>query len=585
MAALSKQIKLALTVFGCLSIALPSYAAVFKQAKLTKFVNGNEVFINGKRARVSDVARINNTVGTGKSRAALLFDTRAIGHLNSDSKITIGKNCFEIDEGTILVNGTQKGCAGKAIVGTRTTTYVLSRISEDSFRLSVLNGEAVLSGLPRDGEPNNLDPETELEPEFNILSRYPRFAPIFGIGASAYTSNSGGVSFGEASALVLGDVNFYLPLYQSSASRVLYSYTSLSSNFDGFWGASSELGYRWYSPARKSSQGIFVGYDGIKDPECFHSQIALGAEYNVSRWQFGVNGGIRADDCESSLSYAMAQVGIPLAQMGENTVRLQLAPYLMTGLGNDYLGGRVGVSVPLSNQLSLSAYGQYDRLFDTVIGGGITYRIGASNNFIKDPNLSPNPMPGANISSTTPPPVLVSTLPAAVDYTASGDSLGLPGGLAMDASGGGLVAQAPEGEIVKAGEEITFDGEGQVISRTRMSRARFQEVVESNMEGQDLLPEALAIFQTYKLLYGQSTPSVMAVTGAQWLFDARNPYPRLRAPDTLVVPRNRLPEKQVDAKKKNPPQEPQPPTPPEPPGYDPREDLPNQIVELESISQ
>jgi hypothetical protein len=131
-------------------------------------------------------------------------------------------------------------------------------------------------------------------------------------------------------------------------------------------------------------------------------------------------------------------------------------------------------------------------------------------------------------------------LPSALASSVSGSSLGLFSALATDASGGGLVAQAPEGEIVKAGEEITFDGEGQVISRTRMSQARFQEVIESNMDGQELLPESLAIFQTYKLLYGQSTPSVMAVTGAQWLFDARNPYPRLRAGDALVIPKNRL---------------------------------------------
>jgi hypothetical protein len=228
------------------------------------------------------------------------------------------------------------------------------------------------------------------------------------------------------------------------------------------------------------------------------------------------------------MSHVTAQVGIPIAQIGDRTARLALAPYLVTGLGNDYLGGRVGVSIPISDHLSLSAYGQYDRLFDTVIGGNITYRRGSGKHFINDPNRAPNPIPGASITRAR------AAAPIAVAFAAPGPSM--------------EIAQADSGEIIRAGEEVVFNNQGQVIDHQQMSQARFKQLVESNLEGQDLLPESLAVFATYKQLYGESTPKVMAVMGARWAIEATDPYPRLRAGETLVIPADKLPQEILQEK-------------------------------------
>jgi hypothetical protein len=517
--------------FGGLS-ALPGKGvesgADFKEAKIVGILNGKDVRINREPATVGKVGGFNSLVQTGKAKAKLQFDPRRLkntfGIMKPDTTIKVGNRCFRLESvgSEIWVDGKQNGCGGSAMAGSLSTSYVLARIGEDRNRISVMNGQAFIT--------NESNPEIAAADDVasppDRDNRFPRFNPIFGLGASAYTSNSGGVELGESSALVLGDVNLYLPLWQQNISRVVYSYTSVSSNFDGFWGASSEIGYRWYSPARKSSQGIFIGYDGVEDPSCFHSQISLGAEYLVSRWTFGANGGIRADDCESSVSYATAQIGIPIAQIGDNTARLNIAPYVVTGLGNDYFGGRVGVSIPVSDHLSLTAYGQYDRLFDTVIGGSISYRFGAGKNFIQDPHRAPNPIPSAAISRQKATPALIasSTLSPLVDQ-----------------EGGGIV-QNDTMQILQAGEEVVFNDQGEVLSRERMSKERFQELVESFLTGFDLMPESLAVFATYKQLYGESTPSVMAVTGAQWAIGARNPYPRLRGGDILTVPEDKLPQ-------------------------------------------
>jgi hypothetical protein len=549
---------------GSLSVVNATIAAEsgadFREARILQALGGDQVYINGNKIKIQSrpVARRGNTVKTGKTRARIEFDPKVakdnIGLLQRDTQIKIGNRCFRLQDGQIWVDGPQNGCFGKNTANVRGTSYVLTKISEDSYRVSVMHGEALVTEDSEEGEgPANLSNATnEVQP--NPRGRFPSFATIFGIGASAYTSNSGGVSYGESSALVLGDANVFVPLWQHQISRMLYNYTSVSSNFDGFWGASTEIGYRWFSPASKSSKGVFVGYDGYEDPGCFHSQIALGSEYNAGRWYFGVNGGIRADDCETSTSYAMAQVGIPIAQIGDNTARVSLAPYLVTGLGNDYLGGRVGVTVPINDNMSITAYGQYDRLFDTVIGGSVTYRIGGGKHFINDPNRSPNPVPGASLSRAK----------------AVGSSL-------VAASVPDVIAQADTqpaaGEIIRAGEEAVFNDQGQMVSREKMSQARFKELVDSNLEGQDLLPESLAVFETYQRLYGQSTPSVMAVTGAQWTINARSPYPRLRAADQQAVPEDKLPRNEPD-QQTNQDDQPPPPPPPSPA----TNALPNQIL-------
>lgn len=129
--------------------ASPIRAAAFEQATIKRLVDGNQVFIDGKAARVNEVARSGQQVRTGKSRAELLFDGRATGFMGRSSVITLGNACFRLSKGAVLVSGPQKACLGTKVLGVKGTTYVLTRADDGLFDFVVLEGQGYVG--PEDG--------------------------------------------------------------------------------------------------------------------------------------------------------------------------------------------------------------------------------------------------------------------------------------------------------------------------------------------------------------------------------------------------------------------------------------------------
>ncbi|MEA5399560.1 hypothetical protein VB734_05840 [Synechococcus sp. BA-124 BA4] len=129
--------------------AAPSHAAAFEQATIKRLVDGREVYIDGKAARVNEVARSGQQVRTGKSRAELLFDGRATGFMGKSSVITLGNACFRLSKGAVLVSGPQKACLGTKVLGVKGTTYVLTRADDGLFDFVVLEGQGYVG--PEDG--------------------------------------------------------------------------------------------------------------------------------------------------------------------------------------------------------------------------------------------------------------------------------------------------------------------------------------------------------------------------------------------------------------------------------------------------
>lgn len=521
---------------GCLG---PALGAPFQNATVRRIIDGRQVFIDSQPARVNQTAGRGQQVRTGSSRTELLFDRRAIGFLGRNSLITLGQDCFRLSSGTVLVNGPQSTCLGSKVLGVRGTTYVLSASDQGGYELSVLTGEAVLANSAAEvADPGNSQGSVD------ILSRYPRLSPVIGFGSSAWGSNAGGKTLGEAAGLILGDLGFFTPLLQKGGSSLLYSYSTGSSNFDGFWGLSSELGYTWFDPNNRSSSTLLLGYDGWQQPagealsSCFHSQIAVGGQWQKNRWQFSANGGIPVDRCDNNLGFAMAQVGIPIVDLGNDSIHLSLAPYVMHGIGNSYGGGRIGLNVPIGNQLNLSAYGQYDDLLNSVVGGQISYRFATAGRFVRDPNL---PAPGQR-----------SPVPWQNQAFNGGQPMQLALGMQSQSDAYSPLLSQTENAVVRAGESARLDASGNLISREPLSRERYEQLLINNLEGQNLLPESHAIATTYERLYRSSTPAVLAVTGVDWLIAARTPFPRLRASNNLVVPEDQLPKEQAKQQQVSP---------------------------------
>ncbi|KMM17345.1 hypothetical protein [Synechococcus sp. GFB01] len=145
---------------GCLlAAAAPADAAVFQSAQIRKIVEGKEVYINGKTAKVKDTARSGQQLRTGRSRVELLFDNKSIGFLGRSSVITVGSQCMKLDRGAVLVSGPQKTCLGTKVLGvTGTTTIVSKDANNDAYNVITLEGTAYV------GDPDGFEENLKIKP-------------------------------------------------------------------------------------------------------------------------------------------------------------------------------------------------------------------------------------------------------------------------------------------------------------------------------------------------------------------------------------------------------------------------------------
>lgn len=111
------------------------------------------------------------------------------------------------------------------------------------------------------------------------------------------------------------------------------------------------------------------------------------------------------------------------------------------------------------------------------------------------------------------------------------------------------LTQAKSGIEIQAGEEAVLDANGGLISRNMMSEEQFSQLVEDTMGGQNLLPESHVISLVYQQLYGLPNQELLSILGSDWLIASRQPYPRLRGANNLVVPDNKLPKKEEEDQK------------------------------------
>ncbi|NJP10325.1 MAG: FecR domain-containing protein [Leptolyngbyaceae cyanobacterium RU_5_1] len=114
------------------------------RAEITQILDGPDVFIQNKQAKVKDAANKGQRVRTADARAQLLFNTGAVGRLAPNSVLTIGK-CAQLRQGTLLVNGAMNGCTSSVVAGVRGTTYVLEVDEMEQARIKVLEGEVAIA--------------------------------------------------------------------------------------------------------------------------------------------------------------------------------------------------------------------------------------------------------------------------------------------------------------------------------------------------------------------------------------------------------------------------------------------------------
>lgn len=127
--------------------SVPSVAQI-NLATINEIVDGEQVFIQTKQAKVNDTATLGQEVKTEASRAGLFFNTGAAGRLAPNSMVTVGQ-CVEVQQGQLVVSGPANGCIAGFSIDVQGTVYVVEKTGERPGEVKVLEGKLTVK---RDGE-------------------------------------------------------------------------------------------------------------------------------------------------------------------------------------------------------------------------------------------------------------------------------------------------------------------------------------------------------------------------------------------------------------------------------------------------
>ncbi len=173
-------------------VPLPVRAA--ESAVVQEILDGKELFIDGRTARVKDKASAPEQLSTRNSRGQIRFDSGAAGRLNRFSQLKLGQGCFLIEQGQILVSGKQSGCTRSARLSVRGTNYLVDVNEAGDAEISVLEGSVEVEPLA-DGEPTG-QPATTVEAGQKLqLSAKGVVMAILGLSVGDYNAILGGPLF------------------------------------------------------------------------------------------------------------------------------------------------------------------------------------------------------------------------------------------------------------------------------------------------------------------------------------------------------------------------------------------------------
>jgi hypothetical protein len=148
-----RQPLLRLLAFASLVVPLlPTPTLAAEAATVREILDGKELFIDTRQAKVNDKAVTPQQVSTQNSRGQLAFPSGAAGRLNRFSLLRLGQDCFLLSKGQVLVSGKQAGCTRSSRLSVRGTNYLLSVDESGGTELSVLEGSVEVEPLS-DGEP------------------------------------------------------------------------------------------------------------------------------------------------------------------------------------------------------------------------------------------------------------------------------------------------------------------------------------------------------------------------------------------------------------------------------------------------
>ncbi len=202
-----------------LTLLPPLPARSAERAVIQEILDGDQLFVDGQKARVNQQAAAPDDVSTKASRGALAFPGGAVGRINRFSRMRLGQSCFLLESGQVLVSGKAAGCTRSARLSVRGTNYLLEVDEQGESQLSVLEGTVEVEPL-KDGAPTGTGPTTVQAGQRLRLSAQGVILALLGLSSGDYDAILRGPLF-DGFRLPLpnvGSLESYLRRYQPSVS-------------------------------------------------------------------------------------------------------------------------------------------------------------------------------------------------------------------------------------------------------------------------------------------------------------------------------------------------------------------------------
>ncbi|MCT0212638.1 FecR family protein [Synechococcus sp. CS-1327] len=119
----------------------PTPLLAAEKARVVEILDGREVFIDARQAEINQTALSPQQLNTRNSRAHLTFRSGATARLNRFTQLRLGRNCFLLAKGQVLVSGKQSGCTKSLRLSSRGTTFIITANADGSTDVIVLEGK------------------------------------------------------------------------------------------------------------------------------------------------------------------------------------------------------------------------------------------------------------------------------------------------------------------------------------------------------------------------------------------------------------------------------------------------------------
>ena len=146
-------------------------------ARIQEILDGNELYVDKKQAKLNQLAYRPELISTKESRGSISFSTGAQARISKNSQLRLGSDCARLTRGQMLISGKHNTCVGSVKMSVRGTHYLVEVIEDGSTEVAVLDGQMSFGpsgsgSVLREGSPKFAQREVlRFAPDGELLGR------------------------------------------------------------------------------------------------------------------------------------------------------------------------------------------------------------------------------------------------------------------------------------------------------------------------------------------------------------------------------------------------------------------------------